>query len=41
MMTGLVMALHGLIMRARRKKLEKKLDQQIEEQIEDQILDPA
>lgn len=41
MMTGLVMALHGFIMGARRKKLEKKLDQQIEEQIEDQILDPA
>lgn len=41
MMTGLVMAVHGFIMGARRKKLEKRLDQQIEEQIDDQILDTA
>ncbi|HEX6732731.1 MAG TPA: TMEM175 family protein [Pyrinomonadaceae bacterium] len=41
MMTGLVMAVHGFIMGARRKKLEKKLDQQIEEQIDDHILDTA
>jgi type III secretory pathway component EscS len=41
MMTGLVMAVNGFIMGARRKKLEKRLDQQIEEQIDDQILDTA
>jgi uncharacterized membrane protein len=41
MMTGLVMAIHGFVMGARRKKLEKRLDQQVEEQIEEQILDTA
>jgi Endosomal/lysosomal potassium channel TMEM175 len=41
MMTGLVMAVHGFVMGARRKKLEKRLDQQVEEQVDEQILDTA
>jgi hypothetical protein len=35
MMTGLVMAVHGFVMGARRKRLEKRLDQQVEGQILD------